>query len=134
MEVKNLSNDEIMFWDNIKHFDKSEFECRCGCGFNTIDKNLVLALEKSRVLAGVKFIINSACRCEKHNSSKEVGGEKNSSHLTGFAVDIKVVDDRSRFQILTSLLSNGFNRIGVYKTFIHCDVDKTKSKNVIWYK
>lgn len=122
------------FWNNIKYFDKSEFECRCGCGFNAIDKDLVKRLDTARKLASVKFIINSACRCEKHNSSKEVGGEVNSSHLRGLAVDIHIPSDRDRFKILTSLLYNGFNRLGVYDNLIHCDIDKSKLQNLIWYK
>lgn len=130
LELKN----EDEFWNGIKYFIKNEFECRCGCGFNCIDEDLVKALDNSRKLANVKFIINSACRCEKYNSSKEVGGEINSSHLKGLAVDIHISSDRDRFKILTSLLYNGFNRIGVYKNFIHCDLDKTKPQNVVWYK
>ena len=42
-------------------------------------------------------------------------------------------DSRSRFIIISALLSAGFNRIGIASTFIHCDTaEKGKTKNVIW--
>lgn len=119
-------------WNEIEYFDKEEFECRCGCGFNIINNSLVKKLDLSRKLANVKFIIDSGCRCEKHNSSKKVKGSKNSSHLRGLAVDIKVSNSRNKFKILTSLIYNGFHRIGVYKTFIHVDIDSTKPSQVVW--
>lgn len=124
----------LIIWDEIKNFIESEFDCNCGCGLNDINTDLVYKLDEARELAGVAFKINSACRCEKHNSSKEVGGELDSSHPRGLAVDIKVLSSAHRFLILKSLLAVGFNRIGVYKTFIHCDIDKTKPQNVVWYK
>jgi hypothetical protein len=37
-----------------------------------------------------------------------------------------------RYKLLCALIEVGFNRIGVAKSFIHVDVDKNKSKNVIW--
>jgi len=37
-----------------------------------------------------------------------------------------------RFKLLNLLLEVGFNRIGIAKSFIHVDIDKNKSQNVIW--
>ncbi len=125
-------NEDKKFWYSIKHFDKTEFECRCGCGFNAIDKDLVKSLDNARDDACCQFIINSACRCIKHN--KNVVGEVDSSHIKGLAVDINIINDRDRFKVLVSLIENGFNRIGVYKNFIHVDIDTSKTKNIIWYK
>jgi hypothetical protein len=34
--------------------------------------------------------------------------------------------------MLNALLEVGFNRIGIAGTFIHIDIDKNKSQNVIW--
>ena len=121
-----------MNWNKIKHFKKSEFACKCGCGLNCIDFDLVKKLDFAREIAGVPFVITSACRCSSHN--KEVGGLSNSSHLRGFAVDIAVTDSYHRFKILVALLGVGFNRLGVYSDFIHADIDLDKPQNVIWYK
>jgi len=121
-----------MNWKSVKYFKKSEFTCKCGCGLNNIDYSLVQKLDFARELAGIPFVLHSACRCPKHN--KDVGGSVTSSHLRGYAVDIDVIDSYHRFKILVALLGVGFNRLGIYSNFIHADIDLDKSQNVIWYK
>ena len=91
---------------------------------------LLSMLDKARYIAGIPFVINSAYRTKEHNL--KIGGKPNSSHLKGLAVDISCKDSRSRFIIINALIKAGFNRIGVAKTFIHADIDKSKSNNVIW--
>lgn len=120
------------YWDTNPYFKEKEFSCKCGCNFNNIDSNLLTMLTNAREDAKTSFIINSACRCENHNES--VGGSDTSSHIKGFAVDIRVYNSVHRFKILQSLVLVGFKRIGVYKNFIHCDNDNDKVQNVIWYK
>ena len=88
-------------------------------------------MNKVRRFSRTPFYINSACRCEKHNTN--VGGSKNSSHLVGFAFDIRVNSSVNRFKIVSNLIKYGFNRIGIYKDFIHVDGDDSKTQNVIWY-
>ena len=116
-------------WYTIKHFKKEEFACPC-CGENKISINLVKKLDKARDIAGIPLVINSGYRCKKHN--KKVGGTITSSHLKGLAVDIKVTNSRGRYIIFDALVKVGFNRFGMGKNFIHCDIDKEKSHNVIW--
>jgi len=120
-----------ILWKYIENFKESDFSCKCGCGLNNISSDLIYRLNIARLIAGVYFIINSACRCKKHN--KLVGGSLTSSHLLGLAVDIAIKSPNDRFIIVNSLLSAGFTRIGVYKNFIHVDLDITKPQNVIWY-
>ena len=96
-----------------------------------MDETFLSMIDEARTLANIPFKINSGYRTEKHN--KKVGGVKGSSHTRGFAADIKCVDANSRFIILEALISVGFNRIGIYKRFIHCDIDNDKPRNVIWY-
>lgn len=115
-----------------KYFTTDEMTCRCGCGLNNVDTDMLKLLHKARVLANVPFNINSWCRCSKHN--KAVGGSANSSHLRGCAVDIRASDSSSRFKILSALISVGFNRIGIYNWGIHCDTDKELPRNHIWIK
>lgn len=95
-----------------------------------MDADFLTALDEARELAGIPFKINSAYRSPEHNA--KVGGKPNSSHLKGLAVDISVRDSRSRFIVLNALISVGFNRIGIADTFIHVDLDKDKSQQVIW--
>ena len=111
-------------------FKSAEFECKCGCWKNNIDPDLIMLLDEARELAGVPFIINSGCRCKKHN--RRVGGKTTSSHLRGKAADIKATSSKARFAILQALFMAGFNRIGVGKKFIHVDIDHKKPSTVVF--
>jgi uncharacterized protein YcbK (DUF882 family) len=114
---------------NIKFFSPYEFVCPC-CGHVKIDTDLIFKLEEIRKSLQRPIVITSAYRCERHN--KEVGGKPDSAHLKGLAVDIKVDNSRERFEIVTEALRKGFVRIGVAKTFVHIDLDKSKPQKVIW--
>jgi uncharacterized protein YcbK (DUF882 family) len=113
------------------HFTLSEFDSPDlpGSGQN-MDSTFLNMLDSARELAGIPFKINSGMRTTQRNM--EVGGKIRSSHLVGLAADIHVTDSRSRFIILNALISVGFNRIGIAKTFIHVDNDLSKAKNVYW--
>lgn len=113
-----------------KYFKEREFACKC-CGEFEESETLINKLIKAREIAGVPFVINSGYRCEYHN--KNVGGVKGSSHTKGYAADIAVTSNAKRHAILTALIEAGFNRIGIYNSFIHVDVDPTKPSNTIWY-
>ena len=47
-------------------------------------------------------------------------------------MDISCTNSSDRFELLQILISVGFNRIGMGNTFIHVDIDTTKSPNVLW--
>ena len=76
-------------WNDIKHFKKGEFTCKCGCGANNISLNLVKIADQIRDYFGKPVIITSGTRCATHN--KRVGGVANSRHLSGKACDLYVV-------------------------------------------
>lgn len=95
-----------------------------------MNQEFLLKLDRAREVAQIPFKINSAYRTPEHNA--KIGGKPNSSHLKGLAVDISVTDSRSRFIVLKALIEAGFHRIGVAKTFIHVDDDKSKSPEVVW--
>jgi len=123
---------ESDIWEFIEYFKQQEFDCKCGCNTNNISEKLVRQLNNARFISGYSFKINSACRCENHNVS--VGGSLDSSHKKGLAVDIAVVNSDMRYSILSTLIECGFSRIGIYKNFIHVDIDDDKPQDVIWYK
>lgn len=119
------------FWDGIKHFKRSEFACKCGKHCNGFpvepDEQLVRLLEKIRKHFGVPVTINSGIRCKTHNAN--VGGVSASQHLKGTAADISVkgIDPAKVAAYAETLLPNT-GGIGIYKTFVHVDVRKTKSR------
>ena len=93
---------------NFAHFKKSEFNCKCGCGFNNINYNLVKILEDIRYhFGGNPLIITSGSRCEKYNAA--VGGIKGSEHLKGNAADfyIKNVTTRTLLAYCQTLVKSG---------------------------
>ncbi len=113
----------------MSHFTKEEFACSC-CGVNRMSSIFMPMIENARIYAGIPFHINSGYRCEKRNA--EVGGKPASSHLSGYAVDIRAKNSRERSAVLRGLIAAGFTRIGIGKNFIHADMDPDKDINVIW--
>lgn len=103
------------------HFWRKEFACKCGCGLDTVDYELLLVLEEIRAQFGRKVYVTSGCRCEKYN--KEIKGYPRSKHLVCKAADI-VVDGVDPVDVAdfaeTLLVRRG--GIGRYESFTHVDV------------
>ena len=115
-----------------KNFDSSEFACKCGCGFDTPDQELIRMLQTARDLYGKPITITSGCRCIKHNAVS--GGTPNSAHIQGKAADIATPTGADRYLLIKALLASGFGRIGINfkKRFIHADIDGTKPHPTIF--
>lgn len=126
--------------DLTKNFSRSEFECKCGCGFDDIDQTLVEGIQQIRDKIGVPlycvrktkagyFPAGSGCRCRKHNS--RVRGSRNSQHILGKAADIWGMPDIDEFVKIADTIPV-FNKggIGVYKSrgFVHLDVRGSRSR------
>ena len=104
-----------------KHFKRSEFACKCGCGFSVVDVKLIDILEAVRVHFNSPVKVNSACRCIEHN--KNEGGATASKHLQGLAADIVVIGvSPSEVQTFVSgYVGAEWAGIGAYNTFTHID-------------
>lgn len=115
------------------NFRAREFICPC-CQKEGIQDLLVEKLQAVHDLLPENsvIIINSGYRCQKHNESEKVRGKKNSSHLQGWAADIKCRDSTYRFNLINALLEVGFNRFGFREKFLHVDIDPMKPKGVMW--
>ena len=115
----------------LTFFKMSEFDSpdEVGSGYK-MNRDFLIKLDSARGIAGIPFKINSGYRTEKRNDL--IGGRVGSSHLKGLAVDIGYKGSRQRYLIIQSLMHVGINRIGIGKTFIHCDVDNLKDPDVIW--
>ena len=63
------------------HYYRDEFACKDHCGFNTVDYNLVVILEKMCNELGRKLVVVEGCMCSKR--AKVVGGNGDNAHLLG---------------------------------------------------
>jgi uncharacterized protein YcbK (DUF882 family) len=107
--------------DISPYFDRSEFACHCGCGFDTVDADTLYALELIREHFDAPMTINSGCRCPSHNDA--IGGSTGSYHMQARAADIVVEgvspDEVADFAEQGPLKDRG--GVGRYDTFTHCD-------------
>lgn len=103
----------------MQHFKRSEFSCKCGCGFQTVDYELADVLDDVRDNFG-PVTINCGCRCKEHNA--KVGGEDKSKHMEGLAADIRVqgIDPSQVYDYLAMKYNDRYG-IGKYSTFTHID-------------
>lgn len=62
----------------LDHFPAKELGCDC-CGMIRMARGFAEHLVVLRYTVGTPMVLNSACRCEKHN--QEIGGHPSSSHL-----------------------------------------------------
>ena len=115
----------------MRYFKLEEFDSpdELGSGCN-MSQEILSMLDAARKIYGKPMRITSGFRTKNHN--KKVGGVESSSHLKGLAADIACSESRNRFDMIRALLEVGFKRLGVAGTFIHVDIDKNKSQNVIW--
>lgn len=116
----------------MKYFKWSEFDSpdAPGSGYERMDRDFIQKLDIARHISGVPYQITSGYRTHEHNI--EVGGVADSSHRKGLAVDISAVHSRTRYKVLMGLIRAGFTRIGIGKTFIHVDDDRSKPPEVVW--
>ena len=114
--------------DLSRNFSRYEFACKCGCGFDFVDAELIKVLEQVRFHFDKSPItITSGCRCETHN--QKVGGSAYSKHIKGIAADFKVkgvhADEVASYLERTYPDKYG---IGRYKGRTHIDIRKSKAR------
>jgi len=108
--------------DLSENFSRSEFRCKCGCGFDTVDAELIWVLEDlRRCFMDRAVIVHSGCRCKLRNAL--VGGSPNSQHMAGKAADIHIdgIDPAMVAECLEDRYPGKYG-IGRYQTFTHIDV------------
>jgi uncharacterized protein YcbK (DUF882 family) len=106
--------------DLSKNFSRSEFKCRCGCGLDTVDVELIKILEEVRVRFARPIAISSGHRCYVHNN--QIGGSSKSQHLYGRAADFSIEGvkpvDIARF--IDSKYGDKYG-LGIYSSWVHLD-------------
>lgn len=126
--------------DLTKDFNRREFACKCGCGFDRIDPRVVAMAQKIRDAIGEPVRINSGCRCLKHN--KAVGGVMarpgsaggDSYHTEGKAADLSCTSGAFKlYAAIKDLYTKGKLNDLEYckwykaKNFVHIDCGKKRN-------
>ena len=125
-----------------KNFKRQEFECKGTCDeckkqtsmpLEVYENVIKLAgqLQILRDYVGTPVRINSAYRCVPHNAN--VGGSKTSQHIYGKAADITIqsLKPAEVFMIIEELIDMGHmlqGGLGLYDTFVHYDIRRTKAR------
>ena len=110
------------------HFKVREFRCYDGSDTIFVSQKLVEVLEKIRVHFGKAVTINSGYRTDYHNDRTK-NAAKFSQHKYGLAADISIRGvSPSRVAAYAETLLPNTGGIGIYDTFCHVDVRKTKSR------
>lgn len=118
-------------WSKYNDFSRHEFDSPDSEGSGDLMQEVFLdKLQRARTIAKVGFSINSGYRTESHN--KCVGGAAKSSHLNGWAADIKCTSGGVRWLIINALIQAGFRRFGIGKNYIHVDCCPDKPA-AIWH-
>ena len=109
------------------YFKREEFACKCGCGFDTVDAELLDVLVEIRLRFGKPITINSGCRCETHN--KNEGGSPNSQHVLGRAADIVVKDVHPSlvYEFINGIYPDDYG-MKAYDTFTHIDTRTNRGR------
>lgn len=108
--------------DLSKNFSRWEFACRCGCGFDTVDGELLRVLQELRDYYNCRVTIISGCRCVSHNATIP-GAARDSQHIEAKAADVFVdgVSPRAVYLYLDRKYPKKFG-LGLYPGRIHLDV------------
>jgi len=98
------------------------------CGMDKFDPKMRAILNAAREKFGRPILLNSACRCEAHNT--KVGGAKKSAHLVGpdgfcHAADIRCYSDLTRAHLYDIFYRLGIRRFEVSDAHLHVD-------NAVW--
>jgi zinc D-Ala-D-Ala carboxypeptidase len=104
--------------DKSRYFSREELKCPCGCERCEMDVGFLMALDILRDHWRAPLVPNSAFRCRKHN--KAVGGEDESMHIYGRAVDFPIKPNE-RYKFVELVIELGFHGIGIMANAIHLD-------------
>lgn len=109
------------------HFKVWEFACHDGSDTVFVSEALAAVLEKIRLHFKKPVIISSGYRTESHNEKS--GGAAYSQHKYGLAADITISGVKpSDIAAYAETLLPTSGGIGIYKSFCHVDVRKTRSR------
>lgn len=121
------------FWDEIEHFSREEFRCKCGglyCqGFPAEpDEKMVRYADEIRRRLGVPLRVNSGLRCKVWNQKNN--GASQSQHMTGLACDLGAPEGVTpeKMASVAEEVIGETGGIGIYSWGIHIDSRSVKAR------
>ena len=136
--------------DLTKNLSRKEFACECGCGFDTVDYELVMMIQDAADSFAVKYksnvtvSITGGNRCMKHNEEIQKQEVKNyvpfsskSTHIDAKAADHKFFYSVNgvKTQIPPIEVYNYYDKkyptskgIGLYSNRVHVDSRAVKAR------
>lgn len=135
-----------------KNLSRHEFECRCGCGFDTVDFMLIKLLQAGADYFNIEYgkiiiDIRGGNRCKEHNETVQkkyvkdyIPYSSKSTHMDAKGSDFKYwyYDGLEKKQIEPLLIYNYFDNLfkdslglGLYHNRVHLD---SRDKKARWGK
>lgn len=106
-----------------------DFRCKCGCGANEADAELLMRIGDAENIIGRALEITDGYRCPVGN--RLAGGHRTTPHLDGHAAHIRAAQSHHRYAVLRAVIQAGFRRIGIGADFIHVDIRRT-GRGAVW--
>lgn len=114
------------FWDEIQHFRREEFRCKCGGRYCNgypaeMQEDAVRIADAAREHFGRPAHVVSGLRCKTWNRLQ--GGVENSQHMYGEAIDLRIdgVDSETLRQFVASQPNHRFS-YRINETNVHFDI------------
>lgn len=101
-----------------------------GSGRANMQRAFVRALD--RVQGDVDFDMDILSGFRSFRWNAHVGGVSNSTHMDGWAADIRVRNDAERWAIARAAVRHGITRIGWGSGFIHLDMHPDRPQRTTW--
>lgn len=118
------------FWDEIEHFDRSEFKCKCGGKYCNgypaeMQEAVVKIADAARAHFGKPAHVISGLRCQQWNAHE--GGVVNSQHMYGEAIDLRIegVPAETLRQFVSTQPGHRYSYC-INSTNVHFDIPKGK--------
>lgn len=118
--------------DLTRNLSRSEFACRCKCGFDTVDIELAKVIQgsadhfSSKDGINVRIDITGPNRCREHNANE--GGAPESQHVYARAADYKLFNRFTGAQVSPNRVAEYLEKkyegkfgIGRYHNRTHVD-------------
>jgi hypothetical protein len=110
--------------DLSAHFSRAEFACKCGCGFDAVDVEMLRRSELLRDIIKAPITPNCGDRCVKHNDklpSRGYPASKTSWHMWAKAIDWPTPVGWTPERLALACRYAGWQRVLIYTWGCHVD-------------